>query len=281
MVKYFQIEVACERRACAAIRIALTILPPQCVPRRFDFSPKVNAMTLSRLVLFAALLSSVPLAAAAVAADQQEATSQTGATHSDVNPQGATRPVPIGVHSVSAFYPDVARRLSQEGDVIVSFLVHTDGSVANIAVARSSGFPLLDTAAVTAVSTWRYMPAMQGGKPVDYHDKALLQFRLRGSPDVPPAIFNIIPAPMDAYPPDALASKQQGATQIVVLINENGSVSAVQVVATSGSQSLDDAAMALVKQKWHFKAAAIDDKSMKSAIELIINWTLPSTGASH
>lgn len=238
-------------------------------------------MTLPRPLLLAALLSACPLAAAAVPADQQEATSQAGAPHSDVSPPGATRPVPIGVHSVSAFYPDVARRLSQEGDVVVSFLVHMDGSISDIAVARSSGFPLLDTAAVTAVSTWRYMPAMQGGKPVDYHDKVVLQFRLSGSPGAPPAIFNIIQAPIEAYPPEALANNLQGATQLVVLVNENGTLSAAQVVATSGSQSLDDAAMALVKQKWHFKAAAIDDKSMKSAIELIINWTLPAPGSSH
>jgi len=229
-------------------------------------------MTLPRLLL-AALLSACPVAAAQ--ADHQAASSPTVAPPPQASLAGITRPVPLGVHSVAAFYPDEARRLGQQGDVIVRFVVRTDGSVSDVAVESSSGFPLLDTAAVTAVATWRYMPAMQGGTPVEFHDRALLRFRFRDTGvTVPPMVFNIIQAPGEAYPPDAIANRQQGATQIEVLVDENGNIGGAQVAATSGSQSLDDAAMRLARQ-WHIKAATIDGTPMKSVIELIINWTLP------
>ena len=52
-------------------------------------------------------------------------------------------------------YPEEARQKHQEGVVMVSVEVGTDGSGSDVTLARSSGFPLLDAAALQAVRRWR------------------------------------------------------------------------------------------------------------------------------
>ncbi len=75
-------------------------------------------------------------------------------------------------------YPDVARRRGQEGVVILSVLVLKDGSVGNIRVARSSGYELLDSAALEAVGRWRFVPAKVGDEPVDMEVQVPIRFKL-------------------------------------------------------------------------------------------------------
>ncbi|MEW6719951.1 MAG: energy transducer TonB [Thermodesulfobacteriota bacterium] len=65
-------------------------------------------------------------------------------------------------------YPRAARRLGHEGTVVVGFEVRGDGRVGSVAVERSSGSPILDAAALKAVSgAGRFPPpppAFRGGE---------------------------------------------------------------------------------------------------------------------
>jgi len=63
-------------------------------------------------------------------------------------------------------YPLESRRNMEEGTVTLGLLVGTDGRVAEISVANSSGFPRLDKAALEAVRKWRWTPMMRGGEAV-------------------------------------------------------------------------------------------------------------------
>jgi protein TonB len=63
-------------------------------------------------------------------------------------------------------YPREARNAGQEGTVIVRVAIDPDGRPARVEIARSSGFPLLDEAALEAARRSRYYPAMQQGRPV-------------------------------------------------------------------------------------------------------------------
>lgn len=64
-------------------------------------------------------------------------------------------------------YPAAARDARQEGRVSLRVLVGADGRPQQTTVARSSGFPLLDEAAVAAVRGWRFAPAERAGISVD------------------------------------------------------------------------------------------------------------------
>jgi periplasmic protein TonB len=77
-------------------------------------------------------------------------------------------------------YPPVARRLGQEGRVVLSITIGSDGSVVAAQVASSSGFPELDQAALNWVKAhWRYTPAMQGGVAVPSTTQAAVKFDLK------------------------------------------------------------------------------------------------------
>jgi protein TonB len=76
-------------------------------------------------------------------------------------------------------YPRLSLRHGEEGKVILSLLVHADGTVAEVSVKRSSGHPRLDKAALKAIRHWHYLPAMQNGKAIDYRYEQPIAFSLR------------------------------------------------------------------------------------------------------
>jgi len=63
-------------------------------------------------------------------------------------------------------YPRKARREEQEGMVVVMIAINDIGDVTAANVATSSGYPLLDNAAVTTVKKWRFVPAKKQGKAI-------------------------------------------------------------------------------------------------------------------
>ncbi len=63
-------------------------------------------------------------------------------------------------------YPEFARIAEQEGTVYVKALVDLNGSIMRVVIVRSSGAPVLDSAAARSVYAWRMNPALQNNKPV-------------------------------------------------------------------------------------------------------------------
>lgn len=77
-------------------------------------------------------------------------------------------------------YPVPSLRLKEQGTVVLSVLVGTDGTVAEIGVARSSGYSRLDKAALEAVRRWRWSPTLVAGAPVQVRGVVPIPFVLRG-----------------------------------------------------------------------------------------------------
>lgn len=75
-------------------------------------------------------------------------------------------------------YPSLSRRRGEEGTVVLELLIMPDGSVAEISVKESSGFPRLDQTALKAVKRWRYTPAKRGGKAIEYRYLQPIAFTL-------------------------------------------------------------------------------------------------------
>lgn len=78
-----------------------------------------------------------------------------------------------------AVYPPRSIELSQQGEVLVRVRLEPDGAAAEIVVWRSSSFPLLDRAALTAVRGWQFLPAMRDGRPVAAWVEIPVRFHLR------------------------------------------------------------------------------------------------------
>jgi protein TonB len=63
-------------------------------------------------------------------------------------------------------YPEEARRLRQEGQVLLKVQLDDQGAVQSVTVLKSSGFPLLDDSALQTVEGWKFKPARLGGVAV-------------------------------------------------------------------------------------------------------------------
>jgi protein TonB len=71
---------------------------------------------------------------------------------------------PRKIVDVAPIYPEIARLAKVQGAVILEAVIDESGAVDRIRVLRSS--PLLDAAAIDAVSRWRYTPTLLNGTPV-------------------------------------------------------------------------------------------------------------------
>ena len=78
------------------------------------------------------------------------------------------------------YYPSLATRLGHEGTTVLSFKIGPDGSVKDVTVSQSSGFPELDEAAIPCAQNWEYKPAMQNGQPVEVPWQAKVTWKLNG-----------------------------------------------------------------------------------------------------
>lgn len=63
-------------------------------------------------------------------------------------------------------YPTAARRRGMQGVVLLSVTVNIKGNVGKINILRSSGFRVLDMAALNSVTKWKFIPAQQGKRAV-------------------------------------------------------------------------------------------------------------------
>lgn len=63
-------------------------------------------------------------------------------------------------------YPPLARRMGEEGRVVLRVHVTPDGSAGEVLLHASSGSPRLDEAALATVRRWKFVPARRGAEPV-------------------------------------------------------------------------------------------------------------------
>lgn len=76
-------------------------------------------------------------------------------------------------------YPPRARDLGQEGEVLLQARLDPTGTPEEVIVQRSSGFDLLDRAAVAAVRRWAFEPGRRGDRPVAAWVQIPVRFALR------------------------------------------------------------------------------------------------------
>lgn len=96
-------------------------------------------------------------------------------------------PVPISAARYDAdylnnpppVYPPLARRLGEEGKVLLRVQVSPEGLPLAVEIHQSSGHPRLDEAARKAAGRWRFVPARQGNNAITSWVEIPVQFSLR------------------------------------------------------------------------------------------------------
>jgi protein TonB len=76
-------------------------------------------------------------------------------------------------------YPETARRRAYEGTVLLQVRVRKDGRVGEVRVNKTSGYEILDQAALEAVSSWVFVPGRRGDEAVDMDVRVPVTFKLR------------------------------------------------------------------------------------------------------
>ncbi len=119
---------------------------------------------------------------------------------------GDIRP-PERVTYIAPIYPDIARAARVEGRVVLEATIDEWGVVKNVTVRES--VPLLDRAAIAAVSKWRYAPTRLNGQPIAIVMMVTVTFQLR---DEDPSVTGSLLA---TAPKFRAAVPMAGATQMI------------------------------------------------------------------
>jgi len=90
-------------------------------------------------------------------------------------------PASYSASNQKPIYPNMSKRLGEQGTVVLRVLVKADGSAGEVEVKSSSNYPRLDQAAIDAVKTWRFNPAKIDGKATDEWYQVPIPFKLQSS----------------------------------------------------------------------------------------------------
>jgi protein TonB len=77
-------------------------------------------------------------------------------------------------------YPNLSRRLGEQGRVLLRVQVAADGSAQNVQLQTSSGYSRLDDIALDTVKRWKFVPAKRGDEPVAATVLVPIIFSLKG-----------------------------------------------------------------------------------------------------
>lgn len=95
------------------------------------------------------------------------------------------------ISSTRPVYTELARRARVSGTVIVEAIIDEQGDVVNARVLK--GQPLgLDQAAVEAIRTWKFKPAMKAGKPVKVYYVLTVNFQVDSSTVLGPQLTRFL-----------------------------------------------------------------------------------------
>jgi len=171
---------------------------------------------------------------------------------------------PVPIERAEPQYPIELRRANVTGQVIVEFVITTKGKVVNAFAVRSthSGF---ESAAVTAVSKWRFQPGMKNGRHVNVRMQIPISFKLDGVSgpqifrplgndsesklsqamryEIPPKNLSI---EVGAYPYEALLKNERTKVTGAVLISTSGTVDSVLWKSTPVGDEMKQAVQAML-----------------------------------
>ena len=108
------------------------------------------------------------------------------ATSGDITSRGDAPPVAVNPTS-PVMYPAALAREGIEGTVLLRLTVDSTGQVLrdSVAIAESSGYPALDSAAVAGAAGLRFAPALRRGTPASASFIQPVHFRNPAVPERP------------------------------------------------------------------------------------------------
>ena len=158
-------------------------------------------------------------------------------------------------------FPSNALKAGSEGSVKLRAVLAKDGHVISTMVLRSSGDPILDTAAQQAVSRWKMKPSAVTPSDLSQGRETIVEFKQEalvaaiypdrqayfGSPEHISKSTVWMFAPFPSYPLSEREQHHTGTVLLKVTIGEDGRVASAQVLRSSGYSVLDESAVKAVR----------------------------------
>jgi protein TonB len=184
-------------------------------------------------------------------------------------------------------YPSASRVASEQGLVIVSYVVGVDGRVTQCDITQSSGFKRLDDATCSIIQRrFRFNPATLNGRPVPERKSQPVNWRLWTPvaaipsptdviiPATPQGPYNILSG--DDYPSASRRAGEEGVTRVSYVVGVDGRVSQCEVVQSSGFKRLDDATCSIITRRFRFNPATLNGQPVPERKAQPARWRLLS-----
>jgi TonB family protein len=196
-------------------------------------------------------------------------------------------------------YPPLARTAHVQGTVRLQAVIGSDGTISKLTLIQ--GHPLLVSAAMDAVSRWRYRPTLLNGERAEVVTEIDVNFHLEtassGSPQPEPqpvpvapvaapvnaaAVYDIGPEisppvaiyqPQAPFTPAALNARREGVVALDVIIDAQGSVIDLKQVSQPLGEGLDESAAATVRT-WRFRPATRAGSAVSVRVRVNVEFRL-------
>jgi len=135
---------------------------------------------------------------------------------------------PEKVSGAPPVYTEVARKARVQGVVIIEAIIDEQGNVTNTNILK--GLPMgLDQAAVEAVKTWKFKPAMLEGKPVKVYYTLTVNFKVEGGPPTYGPLFRKFLEENNDFAKSMATRQYQDATQLLDRWTDERPASATEI----------------------------------------------------
>ncbi len=204
-----------------------------------------------------------------------------------------TRPLVDKAHPLIVYeneYPDESKLRGEQGSCAVRVQVGSDGVIRSEQLVVSTGFTRLDVACLDAFSGARMFPATVDGKPVATwiilpitwsisrgNNSAAKVKKLTDDQLEVPVIeedYDLKVGP-DFFPAEAREMHQEGECAVRALVRDRGAPSAVKLMMSTGSSSLDEACVAAI-QTAQFVPGHSKEGPPINVVDIYMSWRLTS-----
>jgi len=212
--------------------------------------------------------------------EQKDSTEKSRLQEVDEMPKVLSQAIPV--------YPEEAIKKNLNGMVWLKVKVDESGAPASVDVERSTN-PLFNDAALQAAKRYKFTPAMKSGRPVAV--SVIIPFKFNLAPDEKkktegqqdcyytdademPAIIGGLESFLKKikYPAEAKKKGVEGKVLVKAFIDENGNVTATQILKNIGSDCGETAERLLKETK--FTPAKLKGKTVKAEIVLPVLFKL-------
>lgn len=196
-----------------------------------------------------------------------------------ISANGDTGIKSLSIPNPEELYPLEAKSAGQQGTARIKLCIGRNDDIISVSLQESSGYPLLDTAAVRVASGGKYRAATSAGQPVDSCSNLPVRFSLPQAGSVSGAPISTVSVAKVAYPPLSRENVEEGVVRLKLCVDDSDKLTEVSIADSSSFSLLDEAALLQAREST-FKAATSKGKPISSCSNMPVRFALRTVSGS-